>query len=95
MRPRRLPGPFLRAALSPLSGLYGAAVGARARMYLSGRLRSERVERPVVSVGNLTFGGTGKTPFVLFLARRLRFEGKRPAIVSRGYGRRTGGVVVV
>ncbi|HZI65359.1 MAG TPA: tetraacyldisaccharide 4'-kinase [Thermoanaerobaculia bacterium] len=95
MRPRSLPGPLLRRVLSPLSGLYGAALGARARMYRSGRLRSERAGRPVVSVGNLTFGGTGKTPFVLFLARRLRFEGKRPAIVSRGYGRRTRGVVVV
>lgn len=95
MRPRRLPGPFLRAALAPLSGLYAAALAARARLYGSGRLRSERVSRPVVSVGNLTFGGTGKTPFVELLARRLRFEGKRPAIVSRGYGRRSRGRVVV
>lgn len=95
MRPWRLPGPFLRAALSPLAGLYGAALGARARMYRSGRFRSERVPCPVVSVGNLTFGGTGKTPFVEFLARRLRFEGKRPAILSRGYGRRSRGRVVV
>jgi tetraacyldisaccharide 4'-kinase len=93
--PWRLPGPFLRRVLSPLSGLYGAALGARARMYRSGRLRSERVGCPVVSVGNLTFGGTGKTPFVEFLARRLRFEGKRPAILSRGYGRRGRGLVVV
>ena len=95
MKPRRLPRPFLRAALSPLSGLYGAALAARARLYGSGRLRSERVSRPVVSVGNLTFGGTGKTPFVEFLARRLRFEGRRPAIVSRGYGRLSRGPVVV
>jgi tetraacyldisaccharide 4'-kinase len=48
-----------------------------------------------VAVGNLTFGGTGKTPFTEFLARRFRFEGRRPAILSRGYGRRTRGVVVV
>lgn len=95
MSVRRLPGPFLRAALSPLSGLYGAALSARARLYRTGRLRSERVPCPVVSVGNLTFGGTGKTPFVLFLARRFRFEGKRPAILSRGYGRRSRGRVVV
>ena len=95
MKPRGLPGPFLRAALSPLSGLYGAVLAARARLYRSGRLRSARVSRPVVSVGNLTFGGTGKTPFVLFLARRLRFEGKSPAILSRGYGRRSRGRVVV
>lgn len=95
MRRSRSTGPFLERALAPLSGLYAAAIDARARMYRSGRFRSERVSRPVVSVGNLTFGGTGKTPFVLFLARRLRFEGKHPAILSRGYGRRSRGRVVV
>lgn len=95
MRPRRLPGPILCAALAPLSGLYSGVVSARARMYRSGRFRSERAPVPVVSVGNLTFGGTGKTPFVEFLARRLRFEGRRPAILSRGYGRRSRGPVVV
>jgi tetraacyldisaccharide 4'-kinase len=46
-------------------------------------------------VGNLTFGGTGKTPFVELIARRLRFDGFHPAILSRGYGRRSRGVVVV
>ena len=57
--------------------------------------RRTRLPLPSISVGNLTFGGTGKTPFVEFLARRFRFEGWRPAILSRGYGRRTRGVVVV
>lgn len=82
-------------ALTPVSALYGAALEARARWYGSGRFASSRASCPVVSVGNLTFGGTGKTPFVEFLARRLRFEGKRPAILSRGYRRRSTGVVVV
>ena len=82
-------------ALAPVSALYGAALEARARLYGSGRLPSSRAACPVVSVGNLTFGGTGKTPFVEFLARRFRFEGKRPAILSRGYRRRSAGVVVV
>lgn len=82
-------------ALAPLSALYGAALETRARLYATGRLASARVSCPVVSVGNLTFGGTGKTPFVEFLARRLRFEGKRPAILSRGYRRESKGVVVV
>ncbi len=95
MKLSRLPGPFLRAALSPFAGLYGAALRTRARMYASGRFRSERVSCPVVSVGNLTFGGTGKTPFIEYLAQRLRFEGKRPAILSRGYGRQSRGRVVV
>lgn len=79
----------------PLSGLYGRALTWRAQLYASGRLASEALPRPCVSVGNLTLGGTGKTPFVEFLARRLRFEGRRPAILSRGYGRRTRGLVVV
>jgi tetraacyldisaccharide 4'-kinase len=79
----------------PLSRLYGGALALRARLYASGRLRSQGLPRPSISVGNLTFGGTGKTPFVEFLARRFRFEGRRPAVLSRGYGRRTRGVVVV
>jgi tetraacyldisaccharide 4'-kinase len=95
LRPTRLPGPVLRAVLTPFSALYGRALEARARLYAAGTLRSHRVSAPVVSVGNLTFGGTGKTPFVEFLARRFRFEGKRPAIVSRGYGRSSRGVIVV
>jgi tetraacyldisaccharide 4'-kinase len=81
--------------LSPLSALYGRAVSLRARWYANGRLASEALPLPSVAVGNLTFGGTGKTPFTEFLARRFRFEGRRPAILSRGYGRRSRGVVVV
>ena len=81
--------------LSPLSGLYGKALSVRAGLYASGRLESRRLPRPSISVGNLTLGGTGKTPFVEFLARRFRFEGWRPAILSRGYGRTSRGVVVV
>ena len=84
-----------RHAVNPLSSLYGQIVKKRAGLYASGRLRPHRLAAPVISVGNLTFGGTGKTPFVEFLARRLRFEGFRPAILSRGYGRRSRGVVVV
>lgn len=79
----------------PLSRIYGCALEARARLYASGRLPSRRLAHPTVSVGNITFGGTGKTPFVEWLARRFRFEGRRPAILSRGYGRRSRGVVVV
>ncbi len=81
--------------LSPLSALYGKAVSLRAGWYASGRLAARPLPRPSISVGNLTFGGTGKTPFVEFLARRFRFEGWRPAILSRGYGRLSRGVVVV
>jgi tetraacyldisaccharide 4'-kinase len=81
--------------LEPFSRLYGSLLEARANLYASGRIPSRRLPHPTVSVGNITFGGTGKTPFVEWLARRLRFEGRRPAILSRGYGRRSRGVVVV
>lgn len=67
----------------------------RARLYASGRIPSSTLPRPTLSVGNLTFGGTGKTPFVEFLAKRFRFEGKRPAVLSRGYRRRSRGLIVV
>jgi tetraacyldisaccharide 4'-kinase len=78
-----------------ISRLYSRVLEARARRYATGKTASERLGHPVISVGNLTMGGTGKTPFVAHLARRLRFEGKRPAILSRGYGRTSKGVLLV
>lgn len=78
-----------------ISRLYARLLEARAHRYASGKAVSHRLIHPVISVGNLTMGGTGKTPFVAHLARRLRFEGKRPAILSRGYGRSSRGVVLV
>lgn len=80
---------------APLAALYGSILERRARLYASGRRASHRLAHPVISVGNITLGGTGKTPFVEFLARRLRFEGRRPAVLSRGYGRRSQGVRIV
>ncbi|HTO87488.1 MAG TPA: tetraacyldisaccharide 4'-kinase [Thermoanaerobaculia bacterium] len=81
--------------LDPVSRIYGSLLERRARFYASGRIPSHRLPHPTVSVGNITFGGTGKTPLVEWLARRFRFEGRRPAILSRGYRRRSRGVVVV
>ncbi len=78
-----------------ISRFYARLLEARARRYASRRAVSVRLAHPVISVGNLTLGGTGKTPFVAHLARRMRFEGRLPAILSRGYGRRSKGVVVV
>lgn len=75
-------------ALAPLSALYGAAVRARASLYRKGVLRQERAEAPVVSVGNITAGGTGKTPLVEWFARALAREGLRPCVLTRGYGRK-------
>jgi tetraacyldisaccharide 4'-kinase len=71
--------------LAPLSLVFGAVVGARRFAYRAGWRRVERLPVPVVVVGNLVAGGTGKTPLVLWLVEALRARGFRPAIVSRGY----------
>ena len=75
----------VRAALWPLSKAYTAAVSARARLYDTGVLPSHAPALPTISVGNLTVGGTGKTPFAAFLASELSRRAK-PAIALRGYG---------
>lgn len=72
--------------LAPLGWLYCAVSAARRSAYRSGLLPVTRVGVPVLVVGNLTVGGTGKTPLVVWLVELLRREGWRPAIVSRGYG---------
>lgn len=64
-------------------------------MYDAGVLRNVRIGVPVISIGNMTAGGTGKTPFVELLLRRLSATNKKIAVVSRGYGRKTIGTVVV
>src|SRR5262245_12390524 len=75
-----------RLALHGASVPYGVAVRLRNLAYKRGWLRSERVRVPVVSVGNLTVGGTGKTPCVEYIARFFRDLDRRVAILSRGYG---------
>jgi tetraacyldisaccharide 4'-kinase len=74
----------------PVSLLYGAAVRCRGWLYANGWLQQKRLNATVISVGNLTTGGTGKTPAVIWLAEKLLADGKRVAILSRGY-RGTGG----
>src|SRR5580704_15049791 len=74
-----------RILLWPFSVLYGGYVRIRAWLYQNGWLKQQRLRGKVISVGNLTVGGTGKTPMVLWLAEKLLAEGKRVAILSRGY----------
>ncbi|HPQ70712.1 MAG TPA: tetraacyldisaccharide 4'-kinase [bacterium] len=71
--------------LAPLGWLYGAAMRLREARYADGRAPAYQAPCPVISVGNLTMGGTGKTPVTIFLARALQQRGRRVAVLSRGY----------
>lgn len=75
--------------LLPLSWLFGLCVMLRRCCYRIGIFKVERVSAPVIVVGNITVGGTGKTPFVIWLADWLRTQGYKPGIVSRGLGGKT------
>lgn len=73
--------------LPPLSLLYGAVTRTRRSLYRRGTFHTTKLDFPVISVGNLTTGGTGKTPLVAWVARALYAEGKVVCILTRGYGR--------
>jgi len=81
--------------LAPLSALYGAVMAFRSLLYRIGLRHRVKVGVPVVVIGNLTVGGTGKTPLVAWLSSHLAACGMRVAIVSRGYGGRARGVTRV
>lgn len=85
----------LRILLAPLSLLYGAGVAIRNWFFEIGILRIAEAGVPVISVGNLSAGGTGKTPFVELLVSRLGRTTRKIAVLSRGYGRKSRGFVVV
>lgn len=70
----------------PLAALYGSVIGLRSGLYRAGVLRSVRLPAPVIVIGNLSIGGTGKTPLTIAVAAALRARGYRPGVVSRGYG---------
>lgn len=79
---RRLPPLSLRL----IAALFGALAAGRRLLYRLGWLRREHLPVPVVVIGNVTVGGSGKTPLTLWLARQLAAHGRRPGIVSRGHG---------
>lgn len=81
--------------MNPLSTIYGAAVAARNSLYDRGLLQVRRLKGTVVSVGNLSAGGAGKTPFVLLLGELLKARGIKFDVLSRGYGRKSRGVLLV
>ncbi|MGC2173115.1 MAG: tetraacyldisaccharide 4'-kinase [Candidatus Sulfotelmatobacter sp.] len=80
---------------NPLAGVYGGVVGMRNGLYDRCWLRTRRLRGPVVSVGNLSTGGSGKTPFVILLGELLKARGVGFDVLSRGYGRKTRGVLLV
>ncbi len=94
--------PLLRAILRPPAELYGGMMRLRAELYRRGVLRATRLPGKTISVGNLTVGGTGKTPTTIWLARQLhappkagQAAGYRPGILARGYGRRDENELIV
>jgi len=81
---------LLRQGLWPLSLLYGMAAAARNWTFDLGLRKARGVDVPVVCVGNLAAGGTGKTPLVVWLVEHLRAQGLNPGVLARGYGRQPG-----
>ena len=81
--------------MNPLSAIFGAGVALRNTLYDRGVFKVRKLQRPVVSVGNLSVGGSGKTPFVIALGELLKEREIQFDILSRGYGRRTTSVAVV
>jgi tetraacyldisaccharide 4'-kinase len=81
--------------LNPLSTIYAGVVAARNALYDYGYLHARRLQGPVVSVGNISAGGSGKTPFVMFLGELLKSRGVKFDVLSRGYGRKSRGVLLV
>lgn len=86
---------ILKIALFPFSLLYGLVISLRNLFFDIGIFKTVKVKVPVISVGNLTAGGTGKTPLVEYILEFLLRQNKRTAVVSRGYKRTTKGTLVV
>ncbi len=74
--------------LPPLSILYGAVTRTRLSLYRRGTFHTTKLDRPVISIGNITTGGTGKTPLVEWVAKTIAAHGKKVCILTRGYGRK-------
>jgi tetraacyldisaccharide 4'-kinase len=81
--------------LNPFSALYGMVVGGKNRLYDAGIRKARKLRGPVISVGNLSVGGSGKTPFVILLGQLLQQRGIPFDVLSRGYGRKSNGVLEI
>ncbi len=85
----------LTKGFKPLGSIYGAAMAYRRQRYEAGKAHVMKNSVPVISIGNLVLGGTGKTPTVAWILEKLLSKGRKPAVVSRGYGGRPKDVMVV
>jgi tetraacyldisaccharide 4'-kinase len=81
--------------MNPLASIFGTAVRGRNALYDRGMFRARALNGPVISVGNLSVGGSGKTPFVLLLGELLKARQFKLDVLSRGYGRKSRGVAIV
>lgn len=86
---------LLKLILIPFSFLYARIIFLRNKFYDNGFFKSHKVSKPVVSIGNITTGGTGKTPLTIFIAEYFLGKGKSVGIVSRGYKRKSTEIVIV
>ena len=83
------PNPFLRLILSPFSALFRKIVAKRRAQFLAGSLKTQKLSIPVIVIGNIHAGGTGKTPITAALVNALQQRGYQVGIISRGYGRQS------
>src|SRR3989304_2418415 len=86
---------YLRIILFPFVAVYFLLIRIRNWFFEKNVFRSKHVDAKIISVGNITVGGSGKTPLVIFLANLLKEEKKKVGVLSRGYGRRTTGYQLV
>ena len=86
---------FLRYLLWPPAAVYKAVTALRNMLYDKGIFRSHGFDIPIIVVGNITVGGTGKSPMVALVGEQLRAKGYRPGIISRGYGRHSAGFIAL
>ena len=78
-----------------VSWIYGLIIKIRNKLYDLHYIKSHSFNKPIISIGNITAGGTGKTPLVIYIATLIINQGKKPGIISRGYGRKSKGKIIV
>ncbi len=86
--------PF-KVLLTPIAYIYQFIIFSRNKLFDINLFKIRSLSKPVISIGNLTVGGTAKTPFTIFISKHLKNKGLKVGILSRGYGRKSTGTIVV